>query len=234
MSKKMKVLTEEEMLKTKNRFNTILEYSFISKEADLLLDEDEDEQQPTNQETTDNQNQETTIESGDLDINRDEKKIDVNNEIDSKDTEESDSIQIDITDLTDKQQSIEDKVDLMTKQTQGFLDKIDQLTNTIETKIGNINNDISKVKSEIEKRIPTKKEILQKRITLSNPFIQTPENYWNKKENSDSYELSDDDQLTKKEYEITSSDLNNSPVDVYKSLGINDNEWNQTLTSIFR
>ena len=113
----------------------------------------------------------------------------------------------------------------MTQQNQQILDTIEKLTNSIQNKLKNVDIEMSSVKDEIIKRNPTNKEVLQKRITLSNPFTETPENYWNKKQTDSNYKLSDEDQ--QKEYELKASDIDSaSPFETYKSFGINDDEWN--------
>lgn len=243
MGKKLKILTEEEMLKSKNRFTTLLEYSFVNKEADLLLDEDDDDPVDNNEnQPTEDPTQQQGVDQNMSDLNQPETAPPVTNqpEINQQPNQEvpiiepqgEDEVEIDVTDLTDSQKSIEDKVDFMTKQTENFLNKIEKLTNDLQSKIQNVDGEVNKIKGEIIKRLPTNKEVLQKRITISDPFNQTPESYWNKKQQEGGYELSDDDQQN--EYEIKASDIDVNPTEIYKSLGISDNEWNQSLNTMFR
>jgi hypothetical protein len=92
--------------------------------------------------------------------------------------------------------------------------------------------EIKSVKQEIEKRNPTPKEILQKRQTLGNPFAETPEEYWAKKESEGQYALSDDNVNKEKEYQIKASDLDTNPMDIYRSFGLTDDDLNQSMFSV--
>lgn len=247
MGKKLKVLNEQEMADHKNRFSKLLEYSFINKEADLLLDEDDDESENQIQPGLDQQdvaqNQNIPGENTQDQVQPDENQPNISTEPEIQDTQNievpemdndsNDEVEIDVTDLTDKQDSIENKVDMIGKQTQAMFDTINKITNGLQDKLKTVDVEMSTIKDEIIKRNPTSKEVLQKRITLSDPFTQTPDDYWNKKQKNSNYNLSDDDQQT--EYELKTSDIDTgNPYEIYKSFGINDDEWNQSMASMFR
>lgn len=258
--KKLKKLNEEDMNKYKKRFMQLKEYSFINKEEDLLLDEDDDDTQnqgktldndglsqdnaqpPVDGQQQDVANQEqpevnsqVQDNNGQVDLNNvgiETNGSDVNPVLDNQIQQDNpNEVEIDITDLTKKQDDIEAKVNKMSSETNSMLDLLNNLSNKIEGIISKTNDDIKNIKDEIVKRNPTPVEVLQKRITVSNPFSETPEDYWNKKEGEGRYKLSDNEEET---YEITNSDLDSNPIDIYKSFGLKDDEVNQTLTGLLK
>ena len=257
---KLKKLTEQEMFESKNRFKKLCEYSFVNQEKDLLLDEDDDNSLPNqnkvgDDEITNNSEQELNgisqpdlnpkqnNQSQDGQLQGDQPNIDtstqpnaeipINNEPEEVNDDLSNDVEIDITDLTDKQTQIDDKVENLANQTNKMMDLLSSLANNVQGIINNTDSEISSLKQELIKRNPTPVETLQKRITVSDPFSQTPEDYWNKKQSEGHYKLSDNDN-TDKEYELKASDINNSnPRDIYKSFDLDDDEINQSLESIF-
>jgi len=256
---KLKILTEQEMLESKNRFKALLnfepdkllvEYSFVNQEDDLLLDEADDdepnaipdpntvpgaapapamgEEQPAapapaiggEQPAAPGAEPEMGVEPPMEAIPPMEAQ-----------PEEGGEIEVDVTDLTKKQDDVEDKVSSMTSQTQQMMDMLSKLTDKVEGIINNTDSEMNKIKAEIIKRNPTPIEVLQKRITVSDPFTQTPEDYWNKKQAEGHYKLEDDQD---KELELKGSDIGGSASEIYKSFGLTDDELNQSLATMFR
>lgn len=250
---KLRKLNEQEMKESLKRFNVLKEYSFVNKDTDLLLDEDDDQLDQSQQDNAQvqgqgiqsNQEDPTMDQSSDQNNpNQTEPQIDSTPETQPQElpqelpqenipNEEPESdnneVEIDVTDLTDKQDDIESKISLMFHQEQNMLKVLDNLANKIQGIVSKNDSEMAKIKDEIIKRNPTPVEVLQKRITVSDPFTQTPSDYWNKKEQEGNYKLSDDEDL-----ELKASDIQGSPSDIYKSFGVDDDDWNQSLASMFR
>lgn len=257
---KLRQLNEQEMLESRKRFNKLLEYSFVNQEDDLLLDEDDDttqepapaEPSPEMPAAEPNAQMPVTEPSPEMpapDANTEngEPKIDTNAQMPVEPAPAMDApapgmpaeneVEIDVTDLTDKQNDIESKVSDMAAQNQQMMDLLTQLADKVGGIVKNSEVEMAKLKDEIIKRNPTPVETLQKRITVSDPFTVTPSDYWNKKQSEGHYRLSDDDQLNnkEKEYTINNSDINNSnPQEVYRSFGLNDDEMNQSIATMFK
>lgn len=253
---KFKRLNQEQMNEGKKRFKKLLEYSFVNQEEDLLLDEDkpEGEEEPEqsapsappegNEQTVPPEGYkqpDPNISSGNPDENQDSEAsfndigdVDMN----MKDNK-SDDIEIDVTDLTNKQDDLNGKVDDISKKTQKMMDTminvLSKLTDKVQSKIQNTNSEIDDLKKELIQRNPTPKEVLQKRITVSDPFSQTPESYWNNKQHISNYRLSDDDDENK-EYTIKPSDIGSiNNREIYKSFDADDDdEVGQAIASMFR
>lgn len=251
---KLRQLSEQEMFESKKRFNKLLEYSFVNQEDDLLLDEDDDTNQETNPAETNTempapeapdpnvQSAEASVDNNQPQIDTsvdpnvqipDESSTEMNEPMESMPAENE--IEIDVTDLTSKQDDIDVKVSSMAAQNQQMMDLLTQLADKVSGVVKNSEVEMSKLKDEIIKRNPTPVETLQKRITVSDPFTVTPAEYWKKKESEGHYRLSDDDNVNNKEYIINNSDISNSnPQEVYRSFGIDDDEMNQSIATMFK
>ena len=251
---KLRQLSEQEMFESKKRFNKLLEYSFVNQEDDLLLDEDDDTNQETNPAETNTempapeapdpntQSAEASVDNNQPQIDTsvdpnvqipDEASTEMNEPMESMPAENE--IEIDVTDLTSKQDDIDVKVSSMAAQNQQMMDLLTQLADKVSGVVKNSEMEMSKLKDEIIKRNPTPVETLQKRITVSDPFTVTPAEYWKKKELEGHYRLSDDDNVNNKEYIINNSDISNSnPQEVYRSFGIDDDEMNQSIATMFK
>lgn len=238
--KKNKTLNESEKKSVLKKFNLLTEYSFITKQDDLLLDEDDDIQidkpigdqmggeQPAQQDSEMGAPQQGNEipqggENGMPPVPDAEMEMGADMDI----PEDGGDIEVDVTDLTKVQAQIDDKVNAIEAKNEKTMELLDKLINKIDQIGTKIETDSQNLKKEIELRNPTPTEKLQKRQTLGNPFNQTPEEYWNQKESEGGYELVDD-----KKYEIKANDLETNPVNVYKSFGLDDNEMNQSLKSI--
>jgi len=245
--KKYRELTESEKKSVQKKFGQLLEYSFITKQDDLLLDEDDDldpqldgdelpemQPEPIDGATAPGEMPEQPAEMP-AEPQIPEQPIDapIQPEIpavpETPMQPEAGETEVDVTELTDKQREVEDKVSALTDQTAQML----ELLSTITSKVDNINTKIEtdneSIRQEIEKRNPTPKEVLQKRQTLGDPFNQTPEDFWKQKEAEGQYQLSDDE---KNEYQIKAADLDDNAMNVYKSFGLKDGELNQSLRGV--
>ena len=239
--KKYKELTETEKKSVQKKFGMLLEYSFITKQDDLLLDEDDDldpqldgeqfpempaepidgatapgesPEQPTempmNQQIQPEPNQSPIMSTEPIQL-------------------ETGEVEIDVTQLTNDQKEASDKINALSDQTSQVMNLLSTITSKVDAITNKIETDNEAIRQEIEKRNPTPKEILQKRQTLGDPFTQTPEDFWKQKESEGQYELSDDE---KTDLQIKASDLDDSPMNVYKSFGLKDNEVNQSLRGV--
>lgn len=258
---KLKQLTEQEMKSSKKRFNKLCEYSFVNQEKDLLLDEDDED--PNDNEVIPDKNTgpkiDNTPDNGQEDdssakpqeqpqpeipgSSEDQPNINVDpnqsmtpaatdSQISPEET--SNDVEIDVTDLTSKQDDVDQKVSAMADQTKQMMNILNQLVDKVQGINQSTDSEINKIKDEIVKRNPTPVETLQKRITVSDPFTQTPEDYWNKKQSEGHYRLSDDEDENK-EYVIKPSDIDDGNIqDIYKSFGLNDDEMNQSLANMFK
>lgn len=242
---KKQQLTEEQKKEMVDRFNKLVklsgnlltEYSFVTKPKELLLDEDDEEPQST------------PIQDPNINIDIDEKEpvsaeteqplqsepiqdvqpISNNQEITPQ--EGSGEVEIDVTDLTKEQDKIADDVDRLSAKSEEIYNTLLDITNKIEQFSTKTDDEIRNLKSEFEKRNPTSKEILQKRVVLSSPFNQTPENYWDEKQKDSNYVLSDDDD-DEKEYVVKASDINDNPMNVYKNFGLTDDDFSQSFGNL--
>lgn len=152
------------------------------------------------------------------------------------DTEMDDTmgeVEVDVTDLTAKQEDIDDKVSALSQQSETLLNTLMQLSDKIENMAQKSDAESQLLRKEIEKRNPTPVEKLQRRVVVSDPFNETPADYWKKKEAEGGYKLVDDDN-EEEIFTITPSDLGGSANEIYKSLGFTDDEFNQNLESMFR
>lgn len=235
--KKYKQLNEQQMQETKKKFGMLAEYSFITKPGDLLLDEDDETPGVPSPGSELPQEQSPTEEPQ---INTDEVTPQVEPEVPVEAPQiapempvepEGDEIEVDVTQLTQDQEEVSNIVNNLATQTNDLLGLVTQLIDKSEQNSARIETEFNNIKSEIEKRNPTPKEVMQKRNTLGNPFTETPEDYWAKKEAEGTYELSDNGQ-PQKEYELRASDLQDSPSNVYKSFGLSPEETEQSFKSV--
>lgn len=249
--KKHKQLNEQEMKDQVKRLNKLFEYSFVNKEEDLLLDEDDD-QPDLNAEPAPTPDAEQGVpppaEGGEIPTANPAQpeqgmQPDLNVEIPAPEAAPvaapvepvSSDIEIDVTDLTTKQDDIALKVDALTNQTTQAITNMADLTAKLEAMINSTSAELNTIKDEVVKRNPTNQEILQKRVVVSDPFNQTPADYWAKKESEGQYKLEDDDNQNppSQEFVLTNKDVNNAnPLDIYKSFGLGDDEINQSLGKI--
>jgi hypothetical protein len=261
---KLKQLNEQEMSESKKRFKKLLEYSYINKEDDLLLDEDDELPEVPGEEpaAAPGPGGEAPIPPEDLiggpkasensavmgggpapeptsnepNISTEpapEAEIDIQPEPIPNPEAGGDEVEIDVTDLTQKQDEVDNKVSDITNQTNQMMGMLTQLTDKIDSIKQQTSTEINTIKDEIVKRNPTPVEVLQKRITVSDPFSETPEQYWDKKQSEGHYKLSDEDE-DKGQYDIKSSDIDTNYSDIYKSFGLSDNELNQSLATMFK
>ena len=152
------------------------------------------------------------------------------------DTEMDDTmgeVEVDVTDLTAKQEDVDAKVSALSQQSETLLNTLIQLSDKIENMAQKSDAESQLLRKEIEKRNPTPVEKLQRRVVVSDPFNETPADYWKKKEAEGDYKLVDDDN-EEEVFTITPSDLGGSANEIYKSLGFTDDEFNQNLESMFR
>ena len=269
---KLKQLSEQEMFVSKKRFNKLLEYSFVNQADDLLLDEDDDPNDPNQNPgmptpnsndnvpavgmpSPDNAPDSTPMNSNGSMPDSGEPQIDTNPNPDAQLGGEANpelggelknepapiepaenEVEIDVTDLTSKQDDVDAKVTAMAAQNQQMMDVLSQLADKVGGIVKNSEVEMAKLKDEIIKRNPTPVETLQKRITVSDPFTVTPADYWKNKEAEGHYRLSDDDNAdNKEEYVINNSDINNGNAqEIYKSFGLDDDEMNQSLATMFK
>ena len=157
-----------------------------------------------------------------------------NNPIDSE-PHENDEV-IDVDDLTKAQEKLNNKQNMVGKDLGQLDDRIEKLMTAVETMKGIIdhnNNEITDLKAELQKRVPTQTERLNMRSLDTYPYNVSPEDYWKNKESQGGYEARyNNNQPEKKEMSITSNDINDySDSDIEKSF---DDELNQTMEKIFK
>ena len=112
------------------------------------------------------------------------------------DTEMDDTmgeVEVDVTDLTAKQEDVDAKVSALSQQSETLLNTLIQLSDKIENMAQKSDAESQLLRKEIEKRNPTPVEKLQRRVVVSDPFNETPADYWKKKEAEGDYKLVDDD-----------------------------------------
>jgi hypothetical protein len=260
---KLKLLTEQEMSEARNRFKTLanfepdktlLEYSFVNKESDLLLDEgpDDDPNAINGKDSSPNQSQmggEQAPMEAQPSMGSEQAPMEAQPSMGSEQAPmeaqpstgseqppmeaqpEGGEVEVDVTDLTKKQDDIDAKVSSVSSETLNMMDMLSKLTSKLEDIVSKSDAEMAKIKAEIIKRNPTPVEVLQKRITVSDPFSQTPVDYWKKKEAEGHYKLSDENE---DELELKGSDIDSNASEIYKSFGLTDDEMNQSLATIFR
>ena len=149
--------------------------------------------------------------------------------------EEDDEV-IDVEDLTNAQEKLNKKSNMIGKDLGQLDDRIESLLTAVEKMKGIIdhnNNEITNLKAELQKRVPTQTERLNLRGLDSYPFNVNPQDYWKEKNKDGNYEARfDNQQPTQKEYVIKSSDVDDyTPSEIEKSF---DDDLNQTMEKIFK
>ena len=149
--------------------------------------------------------------------------------------EEDDEV-IDVEDLTNAQEKLNKKSNMIGKDLGQLDDRIESLLTAVEKMKGIIdhnNNEITNLKAELQKRVPTQTERLNLRGLDSYPFNVNPQDYWKEKNKDGNYEaIFDNQQPTQKEYVIKASDVDDyTPSEIEKSF---DDDLNQTMEKIFK
>ena len=148
--------------------------------------------------------------------------------------EEEDEV-IDVEDLTNAQEKLNKKSNMIGKDLGQLDDRIESLLTAVEKMKGIIdhnNIEITKLKAELQKRMPTQTERLNLRGLDSYPFNINPQDYWKEKNKDGNYEARfDNQQPTQKEYVIKAGDVDDyTPSEIEKSF---DDDLNQTMKKIF-
>ena len=144
---------------------------------------------------------------------------------------------IDVDDLTKAQEKLNSKQNMVGKDLGQLDNRIEKLMTAVEAMKGIIdhnNSEITDLKAELQKRVPTQTERLNMRSLDTYPYNVSPEDYWKNKEAQGGYEARYDNNQPeeKKELAITNNDINNySDSDIEKSF---DDELNQTMDKIFK
>lgn len=147
--------------------------------------------------------------------------------IDDEQNSEEDADELDITQLTDAQETMNKKINKVGKglnNTDSMLNKLMQSLSKISNIIDSNNKKIEDLNQEIKKRNPTPLEKLDLRsVESSKPYNIRPNDYWDEKlstlPNYTSYDENNPNSKDKKEeYTITTDDINNySDSDIYNS-----------------
>ena len=140
---------------------------------------------------------------------------------------------LDVDDLTDAQEKLNNKQNML-GQDLGQLDgRIESLLASVENMkdiINHNNKEITGLRAELEKRVPTQKERLDMRSAKGYPYNISPEDYWKEKEKEGVYIASEQ----KPDYTITADKVNNyNDSEIEKSFDY-DNQLRQTMKDIFR
>lgn len=150
--------------------------------------------------------------------------------------EEKDKV-IDVDDLTKAQEKLNNKQNMVGKDLGQLDNRIEKLMTAVEKMksiIDHNNNEITDLKAELQKRVPTQTERLDMRSLDTYPFNVKPTDYWKNKESQGGYEARYDNNEPegKQELTITNKDIDNySDRDIEKSF---DDELNQTMDKIFK
>ena len=136
---------------------------------------------------------------------------------------------IDVDDLTDSQEKTEKEVAKINAK----FDKVLKAIGAFEELLRSNDEKIEGLKSEFEKRNPTKVEKLHMQTARSYPFNQTPEEYWKEKEATSNYEIIDNDDKENGKFVITADDVNGTEnwKEISDTLD-DDILFNQTLNRI--
>jgi hypothetical protein len=136
---------------------------------------------------------------------------------------------IDVDELTDSQEETEKEVAKINSK----FDKVLKAIGAFEELLRSNDEKIEGLKSEFEKRNPTKIEKLHMQTARSYPFNQTPEEYWNEKEATSNYEIIDNDDKEAGKFVITADELNGNEnwKEISDTLD-DDLLFNQTLNKI--
>lgn len=148
----------------------------------------------------------------------------------TNDSEEEDDV-LDVEDLTQAQEKLNKKQNSIGHDLGEVDDRIIALLTAVEKIQGSLeknNQDITALKSELEKRVPTDTEKLNMQSLKMYPYNVSPNEYWKDKEKDGRYEAEEKE----KEYNIKRGDLND-----YEDRNIEnsfDDELNQTMKDIFK
>ena len=136
---------------------------------------------------------------------------------------------IDVDELTDSQEETEKEVAKINSK----FDKVLKAIGAFEELLRSNDEKIEGLKSEFEKRNPTKIEKLHMQTARSYPFNQTPEEYWKDKEATSNYEIIDNDDKESGKFVITADELNGNEnwKEISDTLD-DDILFNQTLNKI--
>lgn len=166
----------------------------------------------------------------------------VDNELPPVDDEldtDADEDVLDVEDLTQAQEKLNKKQNAIGHDLGEVDDRIIALLTAVEKIKGALeknNNDITDLKSELEKRMPTKTEKLNMQSLKMYPFNVSPKDYWEDKEKDGIYQAEYDSQEpeVKKQYKITQDDVDNY-TDREIENSFDDNEkLRQTMKDIFK
>lgn len=139
---------------------------------------------------------------------------------------------LDVDDLTNAQEKLNKKQNEIGKDLSGVDDRIMKLLTAVETIKGSLdrnNDEITALKAELEKRVPTEKEKLNMQSLKMYPYNTSPNDYWKEKEKEGRYKAQEDD---KKPFNIKEKDIDDySDSEIARSF---DSELNQTMSDIFR
>jgi hypothetical protein len=136
---------------------------------------------------------------------------------------------IDVDELTDSQEQTEKEVAKINAK----FDKVLKAIGAFEELLRSNDEKIEGLKSEFEKRNPTKVEKLHMQTANSYPFNQTPEEYWKEKEATSNYEIIDNADKEAGKFVITADELNGNEnwKEISDTLD-DDLLFNQTLNKI--
>ena len=136
---------------------------------------------------------------------------------------------IDVDELTDSQEETEKEVAKINSK----FDKVLKAIGAFEELLRSNDEKIEGLKSEFEKRNPTKIEKLHMQTARSYPFNQTPEEYWKDKEATSNYEIIDNDDKEAGKFVITADEVNGNEnwKEISDTLD-DDILFNQTLNKI--
>jgi hypothetical protein len=154
---------------------------------------------------------------------------------DLDDEVEDDDDVLDLDDLTDAQEKLNTKQNSLGKdfgQLDGRIEKLLSAVETMKDTIDHNNADITALKAELQKRVPTNTERLNMRSLDSYPFNVNPVDYWKRKEAEGIYSTGSDEVDKPKEYTITKDDVDNyNDSEIANSL---DPNLRQTMKDIFK
>jgi hypothetical protein len=226
MNNKKKFLLED--LK---RYKQLLEYTFYVPEekdkdldGDLLLDDSflteqdpagddpfmdvADTEEPagdteTEEPAGDTATEEPTGDTATEEPTGDEEDVEIEDEFaDTEETEDSDTVEVDVTDLVDNSEETKKSVSDVSDKMEELLSKLSELEDQVSG-MDKVINKIDSLEKEIEKRNPTPVERLEMRSMQSFPYSVKLTDFWADKEG---YEATDD---SEEEYILRQSDVEN-------------------------
>lgn len=140
---------------------------------------------------------------------------------------------LDVEDLTQAQEKLNKKQNSLGHDLSDVDNRIVALLNAVEKIQGSLeknNHDITDLKAELEKRVPTNTEKLNMQSLKMYPFNVSPNEYWEDKERDGRYEAQEGDKV--KEYKIKQKDVDDyTDTDIENSF---DEKLHQTMEDIFR